>query len=84
MILSMFLPIVKIVVSSANINKSPLVIASERSLTKIENNLGPNIEPWGTPNVTVLDSDLYLVSRSEFYASCLWFLADFFSPKAEH
>jgi len=57
MILSMFLPIVKIVVSSANMNKSPLVITSGRSLTKIENNLGPNIEFWGTPYVMVLDPD---------------------------
>jgi len=44
--LSVFLPIVKIVVSSANMNKSPLVIDSGRSLTKMENNFGPSIEPW--------------------------------------
>ena len=56
-ILSVFLPIVKIVVSSANMNKSPLVIDSGRSFTKIKNNFGPSIEPWGTSYVMVFDPD---------------------------
>jgi len=38
-------------------NKSPLVIDSGRSFTIIENNLGPNIEPQGTPYAMVLGSD---------------------------
>ena len=48
-----------IVVSSANMNKSPLVIDSGRSFTKIENNFNPSIEPWGAPYVMVLDLDWY-------------------------
>lgn len=45
MILSMLSLIVKVVVSSANKNNSPLVIDSAQSFRNIENNLGPNIEP---------------------------------------
>lgn len=45
------------VVSSAHMNKSPLVIETGRSFTKIENNFGPGIETWGTPYVMVLDPD---------------------------
>ena len=41
-----------IVVSSAIKYYFPSVIDSVRSFAKAENNLGPNIEPWGTPNLT--------------------------------
>ena len=60
MISPMFSPREQIVVSSANKYDSPLVIDSARSFTNIENNLGPNIQLWGTPNLTVLNSDLFL------------------------
>lgn len=48
-----------VVVSSANKYGSPLIIDSARSRTKIENNMGPSIDPWGTPNLTVTGSDLF-------------------------
>ena len=33
-------------------------------MTKIKNEVGPKIEPWGTPEVTVTQSDSKLLSTT--------------------
>ena len=48
----MFSPRKEIVLSSANKYYFPSVIDIARSFANVENNLSPNIEPWGTPNLT--------------------------------
>ena len=55
-IASMSLPCVWIVVSSAYKSEEHFLIWSGRSLIKMRNKVGPNIEPWGTPDCTVVKS----------------------------
>ena len=58
-------------VSSANVNTLPLVIDSGRSFTKIENNLGPNLEPWETPYAIVLArTDILIIGQTAYVQTC--------------
>lgn len=45
-------------VSSANDRICPVVEQFPMSLTYIKNNKGPNIEPWGTPQLIFWFGDL--------------------------
>ena len=72
--LSIFFPVMKILVSSANIKKKSTLDTFEILLIYRIKRRGPNMEPWGTPqeiepledNLSLYDTNCFLLERYDF------------------